>query len=387
MTSLGPILVALTALVPAANVNVPASVGQHPVFTAGEGDYDTYRIPSLLTTPKGALLAFCEGRKKGRGDSGDIDLVLKRSTDGGRTWGETQVVWDDGPNTCGNPCPVVAADGRFVMLMTHNFGDDSEAEIKSRTGRGTRTVWVSESGDDGLTWSAPREITADVKRPEWTWYATGPGVGIRLERGPHAGRLVVPCDYGYADPNGTRKDVQSEYGSHVIYSDDAGKTWRLGGTVAPKMNECQVAELAEPAGGLLLDMRSYRGKSCRAESTSTDGGLTWTAPRDAPALVEPVCQASLIRLSWPSGDKPGMLAFSNPADPKKRVRLTVRTSRDDGRTWSDGFVLHAGPAAYSCLARLPDGSLGCVYEKGDKDAYETITFSRVPVGAAGGQGQ
>jgi sialidase-1 len=372
-------LAVLAALLPTADANAPPSIEQHPVFAAGQGDYDTFRIPSLLTTPKGTLLAFCEGRKTGRGDSGDIDLVLKRSTDGGRTWGDTQVVWDDGPNTCGNPCPVVAADGRIVMLMTHNFGDDSEAEIKARTGRGTRTVRLTESDDDGLTWSAPREITADVKRPEWTWYATGPGVGVRLERGPHAGRLVIPCDYGYPAPNGTRKDVQSEYGSHVISSDDAGKTWRLGGTVAPKMNECQVVELADPPGGLLLDMRSYRGKSCRAESTSTDGGLNWTPPRDVPALVEPVCQASLIRFSRPDGDKPGLLAFSNPADPKKRVRMTVRTSHDDGRTWSSGVVLHAGPSAYSCLARLPDGSLGCLYEKGDKDAYETITFARVPL--------
>ena len=194
----------------------PPAIDAVPVFREGEGGYHTYRIPSLLATPQGSLLAFCEGRRGGRGDAGDIDVVLRRSTDGGRTWGDVAAVWDDGPNTCGNPCPVVAADGRIVLLLTHNFGDDTEAEIKSRTGRGSRTVWVCESSDDGLTWSPPREITKDAKRDDWTWYATGPGVGIRLAHGPHAGRLVIPCDHGYPDENGTRQDVKSEYGSHVI---------------------------------------------------------------------------------------------------------------------------------------------------------------------------
>lgn len=354
------------------------AVEQVPVFVSGEGGYHTYRIPSLLVTPKGALLAFCEGRRKSRADSGDIDLLLRRSGDGGRTWGETQVVWDDGPNTCGNPCPVVDERGRIHLLLTHNFGEDHEREIKAGTGRGTRTVWACRSDDDGVTWTKPQEITKDVKRPEWAWYATGPGVGIRLAHDPHAGRLVVPCDHSDHDPNGTRKDVESEYGSHVIYSDDQGETWKIGGAIAPKMNECQVAELAEPPGGLLLDMRSYRSRACRAQSISTDGGLTWTEPRDVPELPEPVCQASLIRHSWPSGDMPGLLLFSNPADLKQRINMTFRASRDDGRTWSAGLTLNAGRSAYSCLAALPDGAAGCLYERGEGDPYEAIVFARVP---------
>ncbi len=371
-------LAAFLAFIAATAAAEPA-IETVPVFKEGEGGYRSYRIPSLLPTAKGTLLAFCEGRRGGRGDAGDIDLVLRRSTDGGRTWGDTVTVWDDGPNTCGNPCPVVAADGRIVLLMTHNFGDDTEGEIKSRTGRGSRTVWVCDSADDGLTWSPPREITKDVKRDEWTWYATGPGVGIRLAHGPNAGRLVVPCDHGYPDENGTRQDVKSEFGSHVIYSDDDGRSWRLGGAVAPKMNECQVAELADPPGGLLLDLRSYRGHGCRAEATSVDGGLTWTEPKDVPALPEPVCQASLVRVLWPEGDAPGLLAFSNPADAKRRANLTIRGSRDDGRTWPAAVVLHAGPAAYSCLAPLPGGGVGCLYERGEKSPYEEIVFSTVPL--------
>src|SRR5579885_941079 len=157
---------------------------QKPVFVAGKDGYHTYRIPSLLVTKKGTLLAFCEGRKSSSSDSGDIDLLLRRSFDGGKTWGKTQVVWDDGANTCGNPCPVLdARTGTVWLLLTHNLGSDTEAQIVSRTGKGTRTVWVTRSDDDGATWARPVEITRAVKRPDWTWYATGPGVGIQTKSG------------------------------------------------------------------------------------------------------------------------------------------------------------------------------------------------------------
>jgi len=357
-------------------------VEQTPVFVAGQDGYHTYRIPALLPTTKGTLLAFCEGRVAGRGDSGDIDLLLKRSTDGGRTWGEMQIVWNDGKNTCGNPCPVVdRSTGRILLLLTKNHGEDNEAEIKLRTGKESRTVWICHSDDDGATWTKPIEITDQTKRSEWTWYATGPGVGIQIEHGPHAGRIVIPCDHGFHDENGTRRDVQSEYGAHVIFSDDHGESWQISDAIVPKMNECQVAELAEPAGGLVLDMRSYRGASCRAQSISSDGGATWTAPEDVPALVEPVCQASVIRQAWPKRSDPGLLLFSNPAHPKKRVAMTIKASLDDGATWSTGLVLEPGPSAYSCLAKLSDDAVGCLYERGEKNAYEQLTFARVPLAA------
>src|SRR5262245_44708945 len=166
-------------------------VQQADVFVAGEGGYHTYRIPSLIVTTKGTVLAFCEGRRLGRGDAGDIDLLLKRSSDGGGTWNATQIVWDDGENTCGNPCPVVDRDtGTIWLLLTHNLGQDTEAQVIDQTSLGSRTCWLSSSSDDGQTWAKPVEITRDVKRPDWTWYATGPGIGIQTS----AGRLVIPCD-------------------------------------------------------------------------------------------------------------------------------------------------------------------------------------------------
>lgn len=357
-----------------------STIEQNVVFAKGEEGYHTYRIPSLIVTGN-SLLAFCEGRKNSASDTGDIDLVLKRSTDGGRTWGDLQVVWDDGPNTCGNPCPVVdESTGRIVLLMTHNRGDDNEADIKKRTAEGTRTVWVCESDDEGATWTSPRDITPETKRADWTWYATGPGVGIQLKHGLHKGRLVIPCDHSHYQRH-HHHGRERGFGAHAIVSDDGGRTWQISEAVAPKMNECQVVELAGEMGGLLLDMRSYRGKGCRAQATSTDGGMTWTEPRDVPELVEPVCQASLIRHSWPKDGRDGLLAFSNPADAKRRVNLSVKFSSDDGRSWSDGLTLHAGPSAYSCLVSLADGSLGCLYERGEKSAYESIVFARVPVAA------
>lgn len=353
-------------------------IEQVAVFERGEGGYHTFRIPSVIRTDGGSLLAFCEGRRESAGDAGDIDLLMKRSSDGGKTWGRVACLWDDGVNTCGNPCPVVdPATGAIHLLLTHNLGEDSESEIKARTSKGTRTVWVMHSADQGATWAKPLEITSMAKNPEWTWYATGPGVGIALEAGPHAGRLVIPCDHGFVAAKDSSEGPGREFGAHVIYSDDHGETWQPGEPIAPDMNECQVVELSQPSGAMLLNMRSYRGKNQRAQSLSVDGGATWSEPVDVADLVEPVCQASLIR--HPTADGGGkLLVFSNPAS-SKRERMTVKTSSDGGNRWTTGVELWKGPAAYSCLVAIDDRTLGCLYERGEKNAYEAICFARIPM--------
>jgi len=346
---------------------LPSPIGTAvTVWSVGEEGVHTYRIPALVVTPDSDLLAFAEARHGGPGDAGDIDLVSRRSRDGGRTWSASELVWDDGANTCGNPCPVVdRTSGRIVLLATHNRGEDSESEIVAGTAQGSRTVWMLTSRD-GRSWSSPRELTAELKAPDWTWYATGPGAGIQLQRGPHAGRLVVPCDHIEGESR--------RYLSHVVWSDDHGETWALGGsTPADQVNECEVAELED--GALLLNMRNYdRTVRTRQQARSDDGGASWRDQHHVPELIEPICQASLRRLRWSTASAPGVLLFSNPASTVAREHLTLRASFDDGRTWPWSAPLERGEAAYSCLAVLPDGAVVCLYEAG---GYRRIVARRI----------
>lgn len=290
------------------------SVEQAPVFISGENGYDTYRIPALAVTNDGTILAFCEGRMDGRGDAGNIDMLLKRSTDGGKTWSNQQVIWDDGPNTCGNPAPVVDAEtGTIHLLMTWNRGDDHERDIIDGNSKDTRRVYVTSSIDDGKSWGEPKEITSTTKLPNWTWYATGPGAGIQLQSKKHEGRLVIPCDHIEAETK--------HYYSHVIYSDDHGETWQLGGTTPQhQVNECQVLEQSN--GNLMLNMRNYdRANKQRQVAISKDGGDTWTDQHFDETLIEPICQASIRRVAPLKGKGKKQVLFSNPASDRKRENM------------------------------------------------------------------
>jgi len=341
-------------------------VTEQDLWVSGGGGYHTYRIPAVITTPRRVVLAFCEGRVHGQGDSGQIHLLMRRSLDGGVTWEPSRVVWAAAGYTTGNPCPVAGrVTGVVALLLTRNRGTDSEGEILAGTSAESRSVWMMRTEDDGATWTEPVEITATTKAADWTWYATGPGVGIETS----SGRLVVPCDHAVAG--------SKLYESHVILSDDGGLTWRLGGTVTPRVNECQVVELSD--GRLMLNMRNYDGRHRRAVAFSDDSGVTWTAPTVDEALVEPVCQASLIRCV------DGTLLFANPAS-EQRVNMTIRLSRDSGRTWPDARMLWEGPSAYSCLVELPGGTVGCLYERGEKSPYERLTLARFSVPWIEGRG-
>jgi len=350
----------------------PADPHRSTPFVSGTEGYATFRIPAITVNGAGHLLAICEGRKHGAGDAGDIDIVFKVSEDGGRTWGKLGLIWDDGTNTCGNPCVVRDAEtGVIWLLQTWNRGDDHESQIINQTSKDTRRVFVSSSNDDGHTWAQPREITADVKLTNWTWYATGPGAGIQLQRGAHPGRLLIPCDHIEA--------VTKKYFSHVIYSDDHGKSWKLGGTTPePQVNECEVVELAN--GELLLNMRSYDpAKKARQSARSRDDGQTWAEQKIVPELVDPICQASIRRLSWPQPGRPGVVLFANAAS-QRRARMTVRASSDEGRSWPVARLLTAEPAAYSCLVAMPDGTIGLLYESGPKNPYQAVEFCSFTLG-------
>lgn len=336
------------------------------LFTSGEGGYHTYRIPALVRSASGTVHAFCEGRRHGRSDAGEIDLLHVSSVDGGATWSAPRAIVSEPGMTCGNPCPVVVAEtGAIRLLFCKNIGDIAETEICR--GNGPRTVWETVSDDDGATWSGPRDLTMHTKDPAWTWYATGPCHGIQLS----TGRLVIPCDHMV----GVYFDRKADpYHSHVILSDDGGETWRIGGIVDEGTNECAVAEHA--AGGVYVNCRNYRELKCRAAAWSEDGGETFPRFRLEPDLVDPICQGSLLDLGG------GRYVLGN-ATSEARENVSLRVSADGGESWSAPHALWAGPSAYSDLVALDDDRVGCLFERGEEGPYERLSFAVVSVNAIG----
>ncbi|MFF4903783.1 exo-alpha-sialidase [Streptomyces sp. NPDC001260] len=363
----------------------PGCVSSVP-YTSGEGGYDTYRIPAAVTTARGTVLAFAEGRHDGAGDSGDIDVVLRRSVDGGCTWGPLRVVAAGDGDTRGNPAPVVdPRTGAIVLVTSYNSGAVTEAQIMRGevTPERSRRVFVQRSLDDGRGFSAPRDITAQVKRPDWRWYTTGPGHAVALTRGPHAGRLVIPADHSVAPPPGSTDTGQEAgyYGGHALYSDDGGATWRIGfvdgahdGRVNP--NESSAAEL--PDGRLYFSARDQNGTSAgnRLDAYSDDGGRTLERPYAVqPALDDvPVVQGSVLRLRGARAP----LLFSGPSVPTARRALAVWRSTDAGATFTRALTLSQRPAAYSDLVPVDRATVGVLYETGASGPYETIEFRRLP---------
>ena len=222
-------------------------------------------------------------------------------------------------------------------------------------------MFLTHSTDDGKSWAKPVEITQDVKKPEWGWYATGPGHGIQLT----SGRLVIPCDCRVREVEG---EIVKQGHSLVFFSDDHGKTWKLGGVTERGVNECEVVELADKS--LLLSMRNYFGKNQRAFSTSTDAGMSWSKPKHHEQVYCPTCQSSIQRYSL--GAK-NVILYSGPGG-QGRNDMTVRASYDEGKTWPVAKVIYRGSSAYSDLVVLPDGTVGCLYERGN---YGKITFARL----------
>ncbi|MER5997857.1 sialidase family protein [Nonomuraea angiospora] len=340
--------------------------------------YNTYRIPAAVVTKAGTVLAFAEGRHASAGDSGHIDVVLRRSTDGGRTWGALQVVaTEPRRGTAGNPAPVALADGRIVLVFVRQGPQATEDKIRRGqvAAADGRRVFVQVSSDDGVTWSAPREITGSVKRSEWRWYATAPGHAVALRRG----RIVVPANHSLP-PGGSDNGTEGKYnGGHGLLSDDGGQTWRIGyvddnpdGYV--NVNETTATEL--PDGRLYLNTRTEStAPGTRADAYSADGGQTLLLPfRPQAGLAGPVVEGSTL---WCSS--PDVLLFSGPAAPDARALMTVRASDDLGVTWRVAHTVSGLPAAYSDLVRVDGDTVGLLFETGDFGAYESIAFRRLPI--------
>ncbi|MFI6338128.1 exo-alpha-sialidase [Streptomyces sp. NPDC050535] len=348
-------------------------------FTAGQEGYASFRIPAVVATAAGNLLAFCEGRLGSQEDFGNIEIVLKRSMDGGRTWGPLQVAARNGEHLAGNPSPVVLDTGRVLLVHVRNAAHATEkairrGEVQAADGR---RVWVQHSDDEGLTWSEPTDITAGTKDESWRWYATTPGHALQLA----SGRIVVPANHSLP-PQGDDDGTEGRYdGGHCLLSDDGGLTWTTGyvddntsGYV--NANETTAAEL--PDGRVYFNTRNDSpAPGTRADAYSRDGGETLLKPfRPQAGLTTPVVQGSVLHLR-----DPDLLLYSGPAAPGHRALMTVRASTDDGVTWRPAHTVDGLPAAYSDLVRADTATVGLLYETGDFGAYETITFRRIPVTA------
>ncbi|MCZ2342403.1 MAG: glycoside hydrolase [Bacteroidales bacterium] len=353
------------------------------LFTAGTNGYTIYRIPGIIVTPKGSLLVYCEARKD-RSDWAAIDPLVRRSTDGGKTWEPAQRLPLPDVKFTKNPAALARKSGKEGETTVNNIVMIPDVQTGAVHGlyciEYQRCFYIR-SDDDGQTWTPPREITSacDELRPMYNWkvMATGPGHGIQLR----SGRLIVPVWLA----RGTEGNGHKPSCISTISSDDSGKTWHAGAIIAnetdPLLNpsETVIAELAD--GRVMVNIRS-ENKKRRAVAISPNGATQWSRPRFDETLVEPVCMAALCRLSRkPTSDR-NRLVFANPNSATARKNLTIRLSYDEGETWAVSRVLEPGASAYSDLAVGPDGTIYCVYERGkpnqkNTDAYQLLTIAKL----------
>jgi sialidase-1 len=370
------------------------SIAQHQknvVFTSGAESYKNYRIPAIIALPNGSLLAFCEGRKDNAADYGDIDIVMKRSTDNGNTWSALKIIVDNENQQAGNCAPVVDLNdpaypqGRIFLF--YNTGNNTESEI--RNGKGLREVWYKTSTDNGETWSNATNITAQVHRPkqpqvnaaynfpeDWRSYANTPGHAIQFQHGTYKGRIYVAANHSSGNPQPNFTD----YKAHGFYTDDHGKTFHLSNSVpVPGSNENMAVELSD--NKLMLNMRNQSGNiKARIIAISSDGANTWGTTYFDKHLPDPVCQGSILAIG--EKKKKTILAFCNAADTTARNNLTLRISYDEGKSWKESFVVDKSDdekkrsdyTAYSDLVKLPNDELGILYERND---YKEIVFTKL----------
>ena len=316
------------------------------LYARGDAGYNTFKIPTMVVAPDGTVLAFAEARTDSQEDWSKTDVVVRRSTDQGKTWSPLEVLFEDGDNVMGNACPVVDKSTGYIHLL---FTKNNDTAFKTR------------SEDNGLTWAEPGEITSSVKLPGWTWYAFGPSHGIQMENGT----LMIPADH---------VEKRKMY-AHVVFSRDGGATWELGGNV-PGGEEATLAQLDD--GCLYINVRPVRAGS-RVTARSYDNGLTFTDWANDPALPDPMCQGSLLKIERPG--EGGICLFTNPADALHRERMTVRLSEDGCRTWAYSKVLYEGLASYSALTLIDAETelVGAFFECGGNFYAEEMVFTRFPV--------
>ncbi|MBT8306563.1 MAG: glycoside hydrolase [Maribacter sp.] len=345
-------------------------------FYSGLNGYFSYRIPTLIQSKK-ALLAFAEGRKNSTSDFGNIDVVYRRSTNNGKTWEPIKILVDEDTIAVQNPVPIYVKEQNKIVLL-FNVTSQSEHDIlnKDYDPKDERKAFVTFSKDDGQTWSAPKNITKEVKLPHWRWHAIGPVHGIELKNGKHKGRLVAPVAISIAKG-------PKAYCMALIYSDDHGENWKIGAvdtnlTDNVQSNETTIVELTN--GYIYVNTRDQNGgseKKNRGESYSLDGGLSFTEPIiESNKFPSPIVQSSLLRWSTESSGKQNVLLFSTPSNTQKREDLIIMVSLDESDSWEILYKVHDGFSAYSDMVKLNNKTLGVIYET---DNYKKIKFKRVKI--------
>lgn len=343
------------------------------VRNAGDDGVAAYRIPGLVTSNAGTLVAVYDIRYNNSLDlQEDIDIGISRSTDGGRSWGPMIVAMDmgcygghpQGENGIGDPAILVDRQtGRLFIVAVWVHGLPQKSVAWFKTGNGlkpeeTAQLMLAYSDDDGLTWSQPRSLTPMIKKPEWYFTFQGPGRGIQMADGT----LVFATQF--------QDEADRTPHSSIMYSKDHGETWTMGTAAWHHTTEAQVAEI-EP-GVLMLNMRNDL-KTGRIVRITRDMGRTW---EDYPSqkLVEPVCMASLLMV--PAAENVlgrDILLFSNPwHEPRRRIDMTIRASLDYGRTWDDtnAIVLDREDCwGYSCLTMIDKETVGILYESSRAHIY------------------
>ncbi|MGP4111360.1 exo-alpha-sialidase [Streptomyces sp. 4N509B] len=380
------LVVALLALAPSpAWADVEGrDVGHQVLFEEGADGYACFRIPAIVASTKGTLLAFAEGRRENCGDAGDIDIVLRRSFDGGASWEPMRVVLAGGGDTRGNPVPVVdAGSGRILLASVHNAGREDAGSCGPPC---ARTPYLQVSDDDGASWSRPRSLADELLPAAWdSWYATGPVHGVQLTRGEHAGRLVFGIN-GESWEDGR----VTENHAALALSDDGGASWRIGavdswprdadGLFRQKPQEMTLVERGD--GSIYVNGREDRGTDLghRTHTVSLDGGESFAAPFAAlPGLYTPQVQGSVVRLPAEEGENGDRLLLACPADPDRRRTMSVRSSWDGGATWEGvdrALRVTTDWSGYSDMVVLGDGAVGLLYEGGPEDARDQIRFAR-----------
>ncbi|MGB0372019.1 MAG: sialidase family protein [Opitutales bacterium] len=354
----------------------------HKLFTAGEANYHSFRIPALVTAGDGTLIALCEGRVKSHHDFGDIDIVMKRSFDNGVTWGEVERVVSTGKGTWGNPTVVLErSTGVLFLFLSGNaekmaqFGDRDDIEEDDGYAKidewGERRLYYAWSDNNGIGWTKPRDLTEKLVPNSYVWDAVGPGNGIQLDLGKHAGRLVIPA-----------------IGRNLI-SDDRGKTWSYE-KLPSGTSESSIVELSD--GRLMRNDRatgSHKIRKSRMVSIQDFEG-NWSRFDAHRSLVDPVSQASILKYSG----SPHRIIFLNAAKSNARSNMTLRMSYDNGITWpvsrplvsgvSESEVAYRNHGGYSSLVKTAGRKIGILYEYNenvrDKESGRSIFFARANLG-------